>query len=207
MTVLQAIVQQLYNDQSSLLMVLNNKDFTIDDLQERDSHLQYQSNFFKKAFGTEEDCNNLLHVLEVNNVSKSNDDAEQALMIDESQGDSDEESGSEGFEDPETDETDDINKTIRINSRSRNNKRPLASTNKSSDNDENLSSTKRSKSDDDDGTYAYLRGRVATLTAENKKLKDKFIEIETSWMRKLTQFICAFENLLFIVLNLYITFQ
>ncbi|CAF0897070.1 unnamed protein product [Adineta steineri] len=51
MTVLQAIVQQLYNDQSSLLMVLNNKDFTIDDLQERDSHLQYQSNFFKKAFG------------------------------------------------------------------------------------------------------------------------------------------------------------
>ncbi|CAF4249358.1 unnamed protein product, partial [Adineta steineri] len=156
---------------------------------------------------TEEDCNNLLHVLEVNNVSKSNDDAEQALMIDESQGDSDEESGSEGFEDPETDETDDINKTIRINSRSRNNKRPLASTNKSSDNDENLSSTKRSKSDDDDGTYAYLRGRVATLTAENKKLKDKFIEIETSWMRKLTQFICAFENLLFIVLNLYITFQ
>ncbi|CAF1479546.1 unnamed protein product [Adineta steineri] len=164
------------------------------------------------GIGTEEDCNNLLRVLEANNVSKSGDDAEPALVIDESQGDSDEECGSEEFEVQEIDETDDINKTTRPHSSTRdtdnsslnkssskNNKRPLSSTNKSSDNDENLSPTKRSKSDDDDGTYAYLRGRVATLTAENKKLKDKIIEMETSWMRKLIQFTYTFEDLLFIV--------
>ncbi|CAF0981994.1 unnamed protein product [Adineta steineri] len=90
-----------------------------------DSHLiQLYLNYWKKCQllkeqKTEQDCNNLLHVLEANNVSKSNDDAEPALMIDESQGDSDEESGSEEFEDPETDEIDDINKTMRINSRSK----------------------------------------------------------------------------------------
>ena len=50
--------------------------------------------------------------------------------------------------------------------------------------DENAHNSKRSKSDDH--AEKHLQGRLMALQDENKQLKDKIGEMETTWMRKCT---------------------
>ena len=62
-------------------------------------------------------------------------------------------------------------------------KRTLPLTTKSSNiPDENTNQAKRHKSDEH--ADIYLRGRIQAVQEENKRLRDKIEEMETTWMRK-----------------------
>ncbi|CAF1497866.1 unnamed protein product [Adineta ricciae] len=159
--------------------------------------------------GTDEQCMELLQVLEKNNEPKRNDKSESTLHINDEEEESDYDDENEEVENSKINEKRDnistqsggsgtltanpttVNaSTANItstkekdssNTSSTNNKRPLPLANKRTNmTDENSPSAKRRKSTDDDDMY--LRGRILALQEEIKKLKSIIHDMETNWM-------------------------
>ncbi|CAF1424199.1 unnamed protein product [Adineta steineri] len=125
--------------------------------------------------GTEEECMELLKVLEKNNEPRQLTDDESTLHIHDREEISDSEVENIDKEYSTNNEENDPLPTQLSNKR----RNPLSNKSINTTN-ENSPSAKRRRSDDDN--ESYLRGRILVLQEENKQLKRKMVEIEKTWM-------------------------